>query len=580
MRSAPRSVVNPATIELLKCQTRARFTRMFASFRNPRRKMVAAVAVFLGFIWTSQATLAILFRESARLEDLRNWIPLGLLVYAVWHIFKTITNPPEEPFEWTGAEKEWLQAAPVSRSQLITYRLIAIFYAAVAKAACFSLVMIPDIPIWINGFVGMLLALVFVDLIRVCAELFWFSLARKGQLVLRTLGVGMMTGMAIYVLVRCLIADRSAQQLSSPAALLLMQSLLHEVVALSTTMVGQGLRIPFEPFANVVLAPRLDASYLMGLASSMAITALMILSTFHLDRWMLGRGKRQERQRLARPRQKKSQNRVRFATWLWSKRTTKRLSSEQIPPRLGGAGSLLWRQLLGAWHYRSTLVVSLGAPILLCCIPLLANHSPFVMLLNVVGGIVFYSFLLLPSALMLDFRRDIGRLVVLKSLPIGPWAVTAGQLAAPVLVCWGFQWTVLCIAVVSGSVVAWQAIGAGFLLLPINTLIFAMENYIFLVAPYRRNQEGVDVFLRTILTFTAKGILFAIAMALTLAWAFAANSLGEAISIWGGQSTLLTPTIFGLGVWGGACGTAWFFVAAIVRLYQRFDPSLDVPANS
>jgi hypothetical protein len=223
-----------------------------------------------------------------------------------------------------------------------------------------------------------------------------------------------------------------------------------------------------------------------------------------------------------------------------------------------------------------TLAISLGVPTLLCCIPLLANHSPFVMLLNIVGGIVFYSFLLLPSALMLDFRRDVNRIVVLKSLPIGPVAMTLGQLAAPVVICWGFQWLVLAIAAISGSVLVWQAVAAAIILLPMNLLIFAIENFIFLLAPYRRNQEGLDVFLRTILTFTAKGIMFAAALAVTVAWAFAAKTLGHWIS----ASSVTSPLIFSLGLWMMTCILAAGFVWGIVRLYVRFDPSQDAPAIS
>ncbi len=98
-----------------------------------------------------------------------------------------------------------------------------------------------------------------------------------------------------------------------------------------------------------------------------------------------------------------------------------------------------------------TLVVSLGVPTLLCCLPLLSTHQHFPMLCSIVAALVFYSFLLLPSALMLDFRRDVHRLDVLKSLPLHPLAVTLGQLATPVLLSTMFQWTVLLIAVAGWS---------------------------------------------------------------------------------------------------------------------------------
>jgi hypothetical protein len=63
-----------------------------------------------------------------------------------------------------------------------------------------------------------------------------------------------------------------------------------------------------------------------------------------------------------------------------------------------------------------------------------------------------------------------------------------------------------------------------------NVLIIGMENAIFLAHPYRRNQEGIEVFLRTILTFTGKGVLFALGLVAVLAWAWAAISIGKQFS--------------------------------------------------
>lgn len=248
----------------------------------------------------------------------------------------------------------------------------------------------------------------------------------------------------------------------------------------------------------------------------------------------------------------------------------------RIPTRLRGAGSIAWRQFLGAYHYKSTLAVSLGVPVLLCCLPLFANHGPFQMTLHLVAGLVFYSFLLLPPALMLDFRRDVNRLDVLKSLPISPLAVTVGQLAIPVTLCALFHWSVLGIAALCGSISWVQMMAAAVLLLPVCVLIFALENMIFMVSPYRRNQEGLDMFLRTILTFTAKGILFALGLAIALVWAFVCRNIGDQFQ----EANLIGGLLFGLGAWGLVTLAAILSTKALANLYGNFDPSHDLPALS
>ena len=153
---------------LLRFQTRAKFNRLFASFRNPRKKVLSIVAVLLGLMWLSQTILSVLFRESADPEKIGFWLPLGLVIYSIWHLIKISTRKVVEPFEWTSAEKEFVIAAPVTRTQQITYRLTTIATAALAKAVCFSVLMSPDIRVWYAGFFGMLLGLAFVDLVRVC----------------------------------------------------------------------------------------------------------------------------------------------------------------------------------------------------------------------------------------------------------------------------------------------------------------------------------------------------------------------------------------------------------------------------
>ena len=608
MRIAFEDILHPASVNLLRLQSRAKFTRVCSSFRNPRRQLLAVISVVLGLVWLSQAVAAVMLRESASREQLLNWIPLGLLTYSAWHLIKTITRKPVEPFEWTPAELELIQAAPFSRTQMISYRLASIFFSAVAKSFCFSVVMIPDLHFWPAGFLGMLLGLIFVDLIRVGFELFFHGLSKPWQTVCRVSGLTMLIGLFALAIAKTLLTTHSANEVASPAALLFFQQLFLEFLGFTSTGIGTIALAPFRPFAEVILADQISAATMANSFVSISIVGGMTSAVYFLDRWMLSRTLDKEKLALRNVQTRREQ--VCLRRWMgWQSLRTRLGQSKFLSvmchqldktgtrfqfgskrqagrsreagtgrrKRLShGFGSLVWRQLLGAWHYRMTLAISLGVPTLLCCIPLLANHSPFVMLLNIVGGIVFYSFLLLPSALMLDFRRDINRIVVLKSLPIGPIAMTLGQLAAPVLICSTFQWIVLAIATLLGSVIAWQALIAAIILLPVNLLIFAIENYIYLLAPYRRNQEGLDVFLRTILTFTAKGILFAAALAVTLAWAFSAKALGT----WLSDSPATSSLIFALGLWAMTCILAAGFVWGVVRLYDRFDPSQDAPAIS
>jgi len=563
---SPQSICHPATIELLSYRFKAKISRLLSSFRNPRRQVLSIVAVVLGFVWLSQAIASMLFRETANREDLALWIPLGLLAYSLWHVIKIVSKKPTEPFEWTRAEDEYLRAAPVSRTQLISYRLTSIFSASVLKALCFSVVMIPDLEIWLLGFLGMLLGLVFVDLFRVSFELFFRGNSKAGQMIWRFAVIGGLIGVVAWTLIQCLYSPTAATDIASPGALLFFKRFVVDLFGLASTTTGSILLFPFRAFSELMLTRQIGLRTLGFAGVSVSLVGGLVCSIYHIDRWMLARRKCRE---------KRKYQRGLTATAKTNSNPLARSRKVRVPTRLNGFGSILWRQLLGAYHYRMTLLISLGLPTLLCCIPLFAKHSPSLMLINVVGGVVFYSFLLLPSALMLDFRRDISRMAVMKSLPISPLAMTLGQLSAPVLICSIFQWIVLLIAFFAGSIIGWQTLLTGVLLVPVNVLIFAIENFIFMLAPYRHNQEGVDVFLRTILTFTAKGILFAVALAVTVGWALTSKAIGN----WASSVPAAGPVVFGTGIWLFTCLVSSGFVYGLVRIYDRFDPSQDLPVS-
>ena len=103
-------------------------------------------------------------------------------------------------------------------------------------------------------------------------------------------------------------------------------------------------------------------------------------------------------------------------------------------PRWGGAGALAWRQLTGAGRHRNSLLVAMIAPAIFASSPIFILADPFTAFLATAGTLAFYTFLLLPTALRFDFRRDLDRLATLKVLPITPAAAVIGQTLAPVLI--------------------------------------------------------------------------------------------------------------------------------------------------
>ena len=103
------------------------------------------------------------------------------------------------------------------------------------------------------------------------------------------------------------------------------------------------------------------------------------------------------------------------------------------------------------------------------------------------------------------------------------------QLATPVLLATALQTAVLMIAWWMKPVPMVTMVASAAVFLPLNVMIFGLDNLLFLWFPHRQNEEGIEVFLRATLTFTGKGLLFAVGLAITVVWAFVAAVIARSL---------------------------------------------------
>jgi hypothetical protein len=101
------------------------------------------------------------------------------------------------------------------------------------------------------------------------------------------------------------------------------------------------------------------------------------------------------------------------------------------------------------------------------------------------GAIAIALPIFLASGLSFDFRGDMGRIDVLKALPIEPIVLAAGQLFVPVVIATVLQWLVMAaMAIALRSVPAglWVAAAFG---PPVSVVLMANENLLILWFPLR-----------------------------------------------------------------------------------------------
>ena len=532
-------LTHPALHRLVRQRGLAKLQRMKTQLFAPRRLMLTLLAVVLSLVWLSQVLLSVFMREPADPVMLAKRISFGMMGFTLWQILKVIFRKPVEPFEWTPCERQMLISAPIERSDLVGYRLLTICYSVILKAACFVLVMLPDMKLIVAGFIGMCTGLAFCEFLKTIVELLIHGCGKRERLVVRVVG-GLCVGAALtYSIVSVALQPNAAEMLASPAA---WKFLLAAVLALGElTQHGLGTIIawPFELFSSIMLSGAVDGQLLLNVLMGFALAGGTLMVLRLVDSWTLERRQKHECKSLeALAKQKRLPQ---SAAISGARRVT-------VPNRFYGVGPIAWRQFVGAWHYRSSIFFSFLVPVILCCIPMFAGQKPDGLPFFLVASVAFYSYLLLPAALMLDFRRDVDRLAVLKALPVKPLNIVLGQLMAPVVLCSVFQGIVFAIGAMTGQATPMWFVCCWLSFIPINLLIMAFENLIFMLHPYRKNKEGLDVFLRTILTFTGKGLTWGTGVALIVFWALLSKSIATALL----PETMSAPMVHGAIFFGGA----------------------------
>ena len=224
-------LIHPGTIFLLRCQSVARVKRLVRGFATPRRCLLSVFSLALAVFWLGNIAVSIAFREPTTPENFRGIVTASLLAYALWHLLKVACRLPEDPYEWSPAERQCLLMAPLSRDHLIGYRLMSILMAALIKALCFSLLMLPELRVWSLGILGGFLALVFLDLLRFSVEI--AVCAMKSRVYLRFRFLVITTAMAVGI--SCLIqALITTTQLNDASPVTLFTTFVGNIAACAT----------------------------------------------------------------------------------------------------------------------------------------------------------------------------------------------------------------------------------------------------------------------------------------------------------------------------------------------------------
>jgi hypothetical protein len=567
-------VFHPGLFELLRLQSRGRRRRFRHRLVEPRRLVLTLLAGLLAIVWLGNAALTVWLREAASPDTLRALLSSGLVFYATWHIAKAAFFRPETPFEWSPAESDLLAAMPLTPRDLVSYQVASVTVTTILKAALFVVLLLPDLRSLPLGFAGLLLAMLALEMLRMGVDIAAWGMGRATYLAYRvTVVAGLVAGG--FAIGSAVMREHTFARINLGDGLL--ERLLDILVQLNAS-VFVYVALPFRPFIDLILAESFTVATLQVAAVSAGAVMAMAVAVIGLYSFIAGRVAVRERRNytpttsaVANAASTKESSATNNSATPTSQRPI-----VQIIPSCRGAGALVWRQLVGARRNWGSLLTAMIAPAILAAAPCFVIANANIAFLATTATLAFYTFLLLPTALRFDFRRDFERLATLKGLPIAPTAAVLGQTLAPVVIATVFQAVVLAFAIVARSLPPYHLATAVLVMIPLNLLVFALDNLIYLLYPHRVQQEGLEIFLRTMLTFTGKGLLFAAALAVMTAWGFMAADLTRAASAWTGRS-LDAHAVFAAGMIVGPFCVALVTLNALARTYRHLDPVEDVP---
>jgi hypothetical protein len=410
---------------------------------------------------------------SNSVEHVRRFGPLALFAYAAMTL---LFATGERAVVFSPAEVNFLFSGPFHRRQLLAYKISSSVIGCLVTALFTTVFALSWGAGPLAAYVGTVLTLLFLFLFGLTVGLVINSVGARAHGRRRQ---AVLFGLLLLVLLALLQVGRDVVRL--PPRELLEQ--VEQSIALQTVLA------PLSWFVQTVTAQNLQDLLAYGVRC-LGIDAALVVLVFLLDAdYLEASAAASERlyARLLRVRQAGAS-----AGWYTpSKGKGKRVTLPSLP-WWGGVGPIAWRQLLAALRSLRGLTIFLailGGVLLV--VPLLVlvsgeRSEQLAARLILPFALGMLSLVSLPATLTFDFRGDVDRMDVLKTLPIAAWRIVLGQLSAGVLLLGAIQLAGLAAleAVLGG--LGTVLLGALLLCWPANFLTLGIDNLLFLWFPTRQ----------------------------------------------------------------------------------------------
>jgi hypothetical protein len=503
------------------------------------------LGIFVLSAWLAPALYRAYYMPRVNPSVVRTIAPFAILGFCLSNLFASVG---ENAIAFTAAEVDFLFPGPFTRRSLLAYKILKTAIGTAFTTLIFSVVLLRYSRSWVACCIGIWLTVQFMQFFAMAAVMLAQTIGERAYSGARR---GILVAAAALILIA--VAPTLAANLHSKP--------MDLMVRVHATLAGRILLAPFDVFARTITARPSELPKWAAMA--LGINLIMLTLVFALDANYL------ETAALASQRRYERRQRARAGG-------VARMSEVSSPtfrviqlPRFGGAGPIAWRQLIGAARSSRALFILLLIIGVIAGTFAMQQRGGTTATLEKLLGTVAWMNIVFISMLKFDFRDELDRLDLLRSLPVRPIAVAAGEIFTPVLVLTAMQ-AVLLLAIVVSFKSPWQyVLPAAAFAVPFNILQTGIENLLFLLFPLRSAgliAGDMQLFGRQMIIFLCKFCMLLVALGISAG----AGTIGY---ILGRQSWLA----FGVVAWVVLSLVALSTAPILALVFTRFDPSVDTP---
>ncbi len=451
------------------------------------------------------------------------FMPLSMFGLSLLTVLMT-TGPT---FHFSPNEINFLFTGPFRRRDLIIYKFAAYLAGVTLSSLFVTLLLQPEAAQALSVFVATVLTLVFVQLNSAAISMGGHALEGSSFAKFRWPVTAMLCAFAAATVLYAWVEP-------DLGIIELLSDFRH-------SWIGTIILIPYIVFAELFVAQSVSQLALWGLIA-VVINAALLRAVIALD------ARTTDRSLAENAKLSNRWERIKQGGSFWATERTE-VRSIGRAPFLGGLGPIVARQVLNALRNSFKLIL-VFAGLAACIAPIsLALGAPVTEAQTLMIIYIFIAFIL-PRNMVCDFRGDLSRMEIYKTLPIAPWRICAGQLVVQVMLAYFIALTIIASAFVfEDSVTTRVSLILAAFALPLTFLIYAVENTVHLLFPTKLVAMGradFEFLGRSIVEFIAKTIfIFAAIMASGAMGLFTLRKIGNSLVL-PGIASWLTLAVIGL----------------------------------